>query len=55
MKYIYVLKMKRATALSDKPCNWRSVNEAKEHAKCLEMKGQKLVIRLYPERKIERH
>ena len=32
-----------------KPCNWRSVNEAKQQAKYLEMRGQKLVIRLIRE------
>lgn len=50
----YILRLEGADgngANITKPCNWRSVNEAKQQAKCLEMKGQKLVIRLCPERR----
>jgi hypothetical protein len=47
MKYILRLEDEKGNGANmTKPCNWRSVNEAKEQAKCLEMKGQKLVIRL---------
>ncbi len=47
MKYILRLEGENGSGANmTKPCNWRSVNEAKEQSKCLEMKGQKLVIRL---------
>jgi len=52
MKYILMLEgTDGAGANITKPCNWKSVNEAKQQAKCLEMRGQKLVIRLCQERK----
>jgi hypothetical protein len=51
MKYILRLEDGKGNGANiTKPCNWRSVNEAKEQAKCLEMKDQYLVIRLYPEK-----
>ena len=56
MKYILRLEGDNGNGANmTKPCNWRSCNEAKEQAKCLEMKGQKLVIRLSPERKHKSH
>ena len=52
MKYILRLEDGKGNGANlTKPCNWRSVNEAKEQAKCLEMKGQILVIRLCPKSK----
>ena len=52
MKYILRLEGENGNGANmTKPCNWRSVNEAKEQAKCLEMKGQKLVIKLCPKLK----
>ncbi len=51
MKYILRLEDDKGNGANiTKPCNWRSVNEAKEQAKCLEMKGQKLVIQLCTEK-----
>jgi len=47
MKYILRLEDGKGNGSNiTKPCNWQSVNEAKEQAKGLEMKGQKPVIRL---------
>jgi|GEM_PF-3104584 hypothetical protein len=49
MKYILRLEDGNGNGANiTKPCNWKSVNEAKEQAKCLEMTGQMLVIRLHP-------
>ena len=54
MKYILRLEGENGNGANmTKPCNWRSVNEAKEQAKCLEMKGQKLIIRLCPKLKVK--
>jgi len=54
MKYILRLEDEKGNGANmTKPCNWKSVNEAKEQAKCLEMTGQKLVIRLIPNRKVK--
>ena len=51
MKYILRLEDDKGNGANiTKPCNWRSVNEAKEQAKCLEMNGQKLVIQLCTEK-----
>jgi len=51
MKYILRLEDDKGNGANiTKPCNWRSANEAKEQAKCLEMKGQKLVIQLCTEK-----
>ena len=52
MKYILRLEDNNGNGSNlTKPINWRSVNEAKEQAKCLEMKGQKLSIVLHPKTK----
>ena len=49
MKYILRLEGNNGNGANmTKPCNWKSVNEAKVQAKCLEMPGQKLVIKLSP-------
>jgi len=52
MKYILMLEVDGGAQVNiTKPCNWRSVNEAKEQAQCLEIKGQRLVIVLHPKKK----
>lgn len=50
MKYVLMLEVENGARVNiTKPCNWRSVNQAKEQAKCLgEFKGQRLVIVLHP-------
>jgi hypothetical protein len=49
MKYILRLEDGKGNGSNiTKPCNWNSVCEAKEQAKCLEMKGQVLMIRFLP-------
>ena len=52
MKYILRLEDDKGNGANiTKPCNWRSCQEAKIQASCLEIKNQKLVIKLCPERK----
>lgn len=52
MKYILRLEDENHNGANiTKPCNWRSVNEAKEQAKGFEMNGQKLTIVLHPKTK----
>jgi hypothetical protein len=52
MKYILRLEDDKGNGANiTKPCNWGAVTSAREQAKCLEMRGQKLVIRLCPEHK----
>lgn len=52
MKYILRLEDGKGNGANiTKPCNWRSVNEAKEQAKCLEMQGQLLIIKLFLKKK----
>jgi len=52
MKYILRLEGANGNAANiTKPCNWKSVNEAKVQAKYLEMTGQTLIIQLYPKQK----
>jgi hypothetical protein len=49
MKYILRLEDDKGNGANlTKICHWTAVVSAKEQAKCLEMKGQKLVIRMCP-------
>jgi hypothetical protein len=51
MKYILRLEDGKGNGANlTKPCNWKSVNEAKEQASCLDIpeKGQVLMIRFVP-------
>ena len=55
MKYILRLEDDKGNGVNiTKPCNWKSVNEAKELCRGFELDGRKkLLIRLCPRRNVK--